>query len=501
VLFAITMVRLVSDTVTKPLESIVQHLRSVSIDAPQSVHVDPPRTAPAEVHELARDLEMLSSGFVQSNRGLQESLDERMRLNEELTRLLLQLKQKASELSKAKGLAEEASRAKTAFLTNISHEIRTPLNGLIGMLTILLDSTLDDAQQRKAQLAYDSAESLLALMNGLLHLSHGDGASTEIERVQFFPSSIVDSMMATFERRAGERQLQLTTYVDPKARQQFSGDPAKLKQILNHMLDNAFKFTHRGSIRVAILAKEETEKGVQFRFEVSDTGVGVAADAQARLFQPFTQADPSLTRRHGGTGIGLALCKRIVDRLGGTIGMQSQQGIGSIFWFQVPLQRLDESKLKAKPAAPVTPAAEPVPQEPPQAPARSGSVLIVEDNLVNQKVASRLVQAAGYKTDVVGNGQLAVDAFEKTTYDAILMDCQMPVMDGYQATAEIRSRQQNGQHIPIIAVTAHAMEGDRERCLNAGMDDYLTKPISKVQLHATLEKWLSDPKPAPVESV
>jgi len=482
ILLSIILVHFAGRFVNAPIEAVIQRLRAMPMDAPQPVQMTLPRGAPREIEGLAQNLEIMSAGMAESYRGMRESLEERMRLNEELTRLFGELKQKAADLTQAKLRAEEADHAKTAFLTNISHEIRTPMNGLMGMLAILQDSNLNDDQHRRVQLAQDSASSLLALMNDMLTFSPADGAGTEVARVEFVPATLVEGIYNTYQHRGVERGVQVSMYIDPAARELYVGDPARISQVLTQIVNNAIKFTHRGSIRIALLGKEKTNAGCQFRFEVSDTGIGVPEALQAHIFEPFTQADTSLTRRHGGTGIGLAVCKKIVSALGGTAGMRSAEGIGSVFWFQVPLIRLKKGADAITPAAASSAASPPVPHRP--------RILIVEDNAVNQKVASRLVERGGFDFDIAENGKVALERLESSAFHAILMDCQMPEMDGYRATKEIRRRENGGPRIPIIAMTAHAMEGDRERCLEAGMDDYLTKPVNRQELLSVLHRWI-----------
>ncbi|MFN7933722.1 MAG: response regulator [Bryobacteraceae bacterium] len=489
ILLAMTLVHFAGNFVNAPLEAVIAKLRAMPMDEPQPIHTDLPPGAPREIEGLALNLEIMSAGMAESYRGMRESLEERVRLNEELTRLFGELKQKATDLKLAKTRAEEANYAKTAFLTNISHEIRTPMNGLMGMLAILQDSNLTEEQLRRVQLAQDSAGSLLALMNDMLTFAPGDGGDAETASVDFVPSTLIEGVFNSHQQRGAERGLQMSLYVDPLAKDMFIGDPARISQVLAQLVNNATKFTHRGSIRVALMGKEKTSDGMQFRFEVSDTGIGVPEELQAHIFEPFTQADSSLTRRHGGTGIGLAVCKKIVSSLGGDIGLRSAEGIGSVFWFQIPLKR-------AKRDSPATPAAA-LPANPaPSNGSRRPRILIVEDNSVNQKVASRLVERGGFEYAIAENGLEALQHLATSAFDAVLMDCQMPILDGYSATEQIRKNESRGQHIPIIAMTAHAMEGDRERCIASGMDDYLTKPVNRQELLSVLERWIKRPAAA-----
>ncbi|MBS1827109.1 MAG: response regulator [Acidobacteria bacterium] len=489
ILLAMTLVHFTGNFVNAPIEAVIAKLRTMPMDEPQPIRMQLPVGAPREIEGLALHLEIMSAGMAESYRGMRESLDERVRLNDELTRLFGELKQKATDLKLAKTRAEEANHAKTAFLTNISHEIRTPMNGLMGMLAILQESTLTDEQLRRVQLAQDSAGALLSLMNDMLTFAPGDGGESETARVEFVPATLIEGVFNSHQQRGADRGLQMSLYVDPLAKEMYTGDPARISQVLTQLLNNAIKFTHRGSIRVALMGKEKTTEGMQFRFEVSDTGIGVPEELQTHIFEPFTQADSSLTRRHGGTGIGLAVCKKIVSALGGEIGMRSAEGIGSVFGFQIPLVRARRNATTPLPAI-----------QPAKPPAANGSrrprVLIVEDNSVNQKVASRLVERGGFEYAIAENGLEALEHLAATTFDAILMDCQMPVLDGYSATLQIRKNEKKGQHIPIIAMTAHAMEGDRERCIASGMDDYLTKPVNRQELLSVLERWIKRPAAA-----
>jgi CheY-like chemotaxis protein len=264
------------------------------------------------------------------------------------------------------------------------------------------------------------------------------------------------------------------------------GDSARLRQVVVNLVGNALKFTDHGAIAVQVTARDSIQANpLNLYFSITDSGIGIASETQARLFVPFTQGDSATTRKYGGTGLGLAICKRLVNLMEGTIGVYSEPGNGSTFWFSVPLARSD-----APQAADLLPCSG-ILQDSQQA---GGIILLAEDNLVNQKVAQHMLKKFGYSVDIVPNGRQAVTAAENRKYDAILMDCQMPEMDGYQATREIRKRDARHdlqrRHTPIIAITAHAMDGDRERCMDAGMDDYLTKPIRREQLAGALQRWI-----------
>ncbi len=482
-LLSILLAEQVSRLVIHPLDRLVQCVREMAGRPGHTAPVTMIRAAPKEIRDLGRDFETMSASLAQSYQGLRESLDERLRLNDELTRLLLQLKQNAAQLTEAKNHAEDASRAKSAFLANISHEIRTPLNGVMGALGVLQESEIAGEHKQLARMAMESGAALTVLVNNLLSFSAAAGGETVVEQICFRPAEMAESLRAQYGPKVAGKGLQLAVFIDPKAEGRFLGDPGKIRQVWDQLVDNAVKFTNRGQVRLAITFRTESAQAVQLRFEVSDTGIGVPESMQGSIFEPFTQADDSTTRRHGGTGLGLALSKQLVERLGGIIDMQSQKGLGSMFWFQIPLIPEDPIRVLDDPAA-KTPKLDPEPAD------GRPRVLVVEDNPVNQRVACRLLEKAGYYALVAANGRAALDYLAGQSFDAILMDCQMPVMDGYEAAQQIRQMERNGSHIPIIAITAHAMVGDRERCLNAGMDDYLTKPVSREALVMVLKKWI-----------
>ncbi|MCK7592210.1 hybrid sensor histidine kinase/response regulator [Pseudomarimonas salicorniae] len=558
------------------------------------------------------------------------------------------------ELLAAKQAAEAATMAKGEFLATMSHEIRTPLNGIIPLLDILLTSPLGPDQRDYVQTAFGSARQLLRIVDDILDYSKLEASKLELETVGLNLKEVLEGVQRLMEKPAEAKQIGLNLAIDPSVRLAVRGDPVRLRQILTNLVSNAVKFTDRGAVTLSVSRRGETRTHHDLRFEVRDTGCGVAPEAASKLFKPFSQADASTTRTFGGTGLGLVICKRIVDLMGGQIGVESELGKGSVFWFQIPmlkavgdmgsarhhglqgsrilvlssdpqlLRRLSVSipqwgatpvpasntqealtKLRAaanRPDAfsfqllmvdlnsvrttalglhrnlmreggledlrvvylqgeepppeeivnsdrvlvlprssndaelrqllgrhlddpgastgaaepdvrvsapargaarplPAAPAARPRPAAPePAAPAPSpppgpklrGHMLLVEDNPVNRQVAQRLLSLSGLTMDCAENGREAVDMSARGRYDAVLMDCQMPVLDGYAATREIREREKKAgmDRIPIIAMTANAMVGDREKCLNAGMDDYLSKPLNRHLLEQTIRKWL-----------
>jgi len=559
-----------------------------------------------------------------------EVTDPRVRdLNAEVDKL----RTMQAELVQAKHAAEAAMMSKSEFLATMSHEIRTPLNGIIPLLDILLSSPLAPDQHDYLQTAYKSACELLRIVDDILDYSKIEASKLVLESVVINLREISDSVKRLFERNAEAKHIRFSVNIDPAVRLTVRGDPVRLRQVLTNLVSNAIKFTPRGTVAVQISKRGDTRSHSEILFVVKDTGVGIAPEAAAKLFQAFSQADATTTRIHGGTGLGLVICKRLVELMGGKIGVRSELGKGSVFWFSVPflkapgdfehvrrtlrgaralvlsgdgatVKRLNGyftawnmvhlstasvpdalSKLRSSsgmgeswaydvlvvdmnsvPGNPqallrsigdaaleslrvlfvlvdrdtppeiaaekralaiprryserellealkrlldivepgmehaatfALPAASEAPQVQIVAPEvelqpLSGHVLLVEDNAVNRQVAQRLLALSGITYGVAENGQEAVDALDQGAFDAVLMDCQMPIMDGYTAT-RLRRQKEAGAglaRIPIIAMTANAMAGDREKCLNAGMDDYMSKPLNRARLEQTLRKWL-----------
>jgi signal transduction histidine kinase/ActR/RegA family two-component response regulator len=367
--------------------------------------------------------------------------------------------------------ARLANRAKSEFLANMSHEIRTPMNGVLGMLDLILSDTISERCRTDLVVARDSGNSLLTILTDILDLSKIEAGRVEIQQVAFSPSVCLERVARLFEGMAAAKGLAIETRFTnlPEA---VLGDETRVRQIVMNLVSNAVKFTDQGVVTIEARGVRREESHCDLLVTVRDTGIGISPEQQTKLFTKFTQIDASMSRRHGGTGLGLSIARSLVHLMKGTVDVSSIPGVGSCFHLWIPFA--------------VAPAADPAATTPMQGPAGppsgSGRVLLAEDNRVNQMVISRSLQKLGYHVDIAENGAEALDKWRENEYEAILMDCQMPVMDGYQASEAIRTSGHPRHSIPIIAVTAHAMTGDEERCLASGMSMYITKPVRMKEL-------------------
>ena len=442
-----------------------------------------------QVSRTGDEIEYLGESFNQMIDALSSSQDEIHRHQDLLEQ---RIRQRTEELEEAMLRAQAANEAKSEFLANMSHELRTPMAGILGMLDVTLESDLPDEHRDQLETAQRCAYSLLALLNDILDLSKIESGRMGLEKIPFDVRIVLQDCVRSFQPRADDAGIDLVCDVAPAVPDEVLGDPLRLRQIFANLLSNAIKFTVKGHIRVALDATPVSDSEVRMRFSVEDTGIGIPAEKLPLIFEKFTQVDGSVSRKFGGTGLGLAITRKLVEMHQGEIGVESEPGKGSTFTVNLRCTVPQPVKAQAKASKPGA-----AKESRDGSPAR---VLVVEDNQVNQKVVTTVLRKRGFTVELANNGVEALELLERDdAFRLVIMDVQMPVMDGLEATRRIRLNPK-WRNLPILAMTAHAMNGDREKCLSAGMNGYISKPVHPAHLISVMDEYMTAAEPATAEA-
>jgi len=393
-----------------------------------------------------------------------------------------ELKQTEENLKKEKERAEASEKAKQLFLANMSHEIRTPMNGILGFAKLLEESLKDKDQLEYIRVIIKSGDDLLVILNDILDFSRMEAGKIIFERTPFSLSDIIRSTVKMMESKSNQKNLRISTQIDEKIPEILVGDPVRLNQILLNLISNAIKFTEKGEINISVNCVEGVKNKLLLKFSIKDTGIGIPLEKQRKIFESFEQAAADTSRRFGGTGLGLSIVKQLVELQHGEISVKSKPGEGSDFYFKLPFSSAITKKLPGNGDR----------REIVVHNGKDVRVLVVEDNPINQMLVVKVLQKEGFETDVAENGIIALDKYEKNNYDVVLMDLQMPLMDGYETTHNIRALMTSKKNVPIIAMTAHTIKGEVERCIEAGMNDFISKPFDKHELYQKIYKLVKN---------